>query len=191
PDFAFAGGEQLLRAVPPTMNGYDLKQRHVGRRVRQRVPRLRLPIRGANDDEPFARTDAAVLISGLHPRFRGPHHLWSFGPGAAADLAPPLPGQRLRPGVRPPPRRPALARGGRLLQVTDQRVARHVQHVTPATPAQSGPKRGTAPKLVVARHPATGQGGSTAVQQGQADPPTLLEHDSFRHVRLLATRAIV
>src|SRR5262249_4397839 len=89
PRFPFAGGEQLLCAVPPTVNGHDLNHRHIGRCVRQRVPRLRLPIRGANDDQPFARTDAAVFVFGLPPRFGRPPHFRSFGSRAEADLPPP------------------------------------------------------------------------------------------------------
>src|SRR5262249_2209306 len=68
----------------------------------------------------------------------------------------------------------------------DQRVTWHVQHITQPAPTQSGPKRGATPKFVIARHPATGQLHAAAVQQGQADPPPLLERHDRRHVRLPA-----
>src|SRR5713226_547581 len=114
PHFALAGREQLLHPVAAAVDSHYLGQRHIGRRVRQRVPTLRLPIRRADHDQPLTRPHPTVLVLGLHPGFHGPHHVRPFGTRAETDFTPTPTRQRLGPVCRPPPGRPPPTGGGDL-----------------------------------------------------------------------------
>src|SRR5262249_19837706 len=86
-----------------------------------------------------------------------------------------------RPGVDPAERHlpPAAAAGAAArpaaLQVADDRVAGHVEHVPLVLPAEPGAEVGRAAELVVAGDPGVGQALAAALQQVGGDPPPLLE----------------
>src|SRR5262249_55131210 len=95
-DLPLALLQELLDPVPLPVGVHHLRQRHLGRRVAQRVPRLgRLP-QAADPPQPLHRPDVPLLVLGLHARRLG----------RLDQQRPLLP----RADLQPPPRRRRLQR---------------------------------------------------------------------------------
>src|SRR5580700_4470768 len=163
PHLAFAHGKKLLHSMAPAMHFHKLRQRGFRRGVRQRVPALGLPINRADDDHTLATTDVAILVLDLHPPFQSANHLRPFGAGAQMHLAPTPWWLGLSPFVNAAPRRSPMACRHGLAQVTDLRVAGHIQHILPASSTQLRPEGAAASEFVIACNPAKRQHRAAAV----------------------------
>src|SRR5262249_48730001 len=103
-----------------------------------------------------------------------------------------LPG---RPPVHPLPRRPPrlaarAARGPAFGQVTNQGVTRHVQDIRLPLVPQPAAEVDDPAELVVGDQPGVRQLRLDAVEQGQGQPPTLLEGDLLGDVGPVAVPAV-
>src|SRR6266702_183502 len=182
PYLAFACLQQFFDVMTPTVDAHHLFQGRRDRRVRKRVPGLRLLFDRAYHHQSLARAGPAVLVAGLHPSFYRPHHFRSLSTVAAPQLAPAPRWLCLGPIRDAPPGWPALPRGRRLAQIADQRVRRHVEHIPAVPVAQLGPKAAHPPEFVVTRHPAERQSRCRTIDQRQSDAPSLLKRHLRRYV---------
>ena len=196
PDLTFGLLEHLFDPMALRSGSHEFAQRHVGRRVGQDIVRLRIRAHGANHEQSLFRADPTLML-GLDPRENRIDFQRSFL--TVSDRQPSPTRGRLSRGpivgtaetnLTFAADSRLLARGTALLQIADQRVARHVKNVAFATLAELSAELGDTTELVIGRDPTVRQARATSIQQIQGDSPLFREDDLIRDVALGPTRGV-
>jgi len=162
-------GEDLPQLRYHHRRGFPTHPRPLRDQGPQRQQRLRHVVVPAHPTPYFVLPETGLTLARPERRFDGPAELHL---PLAAPAGPPT-------------------RGTGAFPVADVGVAGYVEQVPRAVPPKPTTKPGRTAQLVVAADPGVGQIPATSLQQGDADPPRLLELDLLGDVAILPPRRVV